>query len=383
MPELIFFHHNKIRQELLPDHDPLEVQMLIDRCTGLHKLVSVEGIYPRGSACNLPFHNSVIDALDLQMPAFDPAFGLSYDDVTDMRCLYLRAHKFDRPWIVHWSGGIDSTLILASIIKNLPRSDWQNITVACNRSSVFENPVFFEQWVRPNFGLIDSGSVIGPGRLTDRSVYMINGEPHDQICFGSMTYTLLELDRMNLDIWNHPGAMIDYVADYDFRGPRPGFAFAEWFYRKITESIRSSSLPLRTGHQMFWWFHFSWLWAGVKLRLLQFYPDSSLEIFRDSFIHWFDSPQYQQWAMHQALRDEVFLLPHFKIHAKNYIHSVDHNHYYNMYKLKTASVSYKIPHTFGQTGWSGILDDGTLLCEQGPEVLLRSLPRHIDISLAK
>ncbi len=135
-------------------------------------------LYVRSGHNNLPFDNSIVDIMGWQVPTFDRHFSASFSEITDRRCRSLKNNKFDRPWILYYSGGIDSTVMVCALLRNLDRADLDNVIIACNPSSVYENPGFFFEHIEPNFRLMSSTEIID--REISQNYYYLNGEPADQ-----------------------------------------------------------------------------------------------------------------------------------------------------------------------------------------------------------
>ena len=69
------------------------------------------------------------------------------ESVTDQRSWDLLAvlRREQCRLAVLWSGGIDSTIALAAIVKNWGPADLAQVDVVMNTSSYYENPVFYQQ----------------------------------------------------------------------------------------------------------------------------------------------------------------------------------------------------------------------------------------------
>jgi hypothetical protein len=107
------------------------------------------------------------------VPNYSQSFDQSFDQVSDQRCLDLRASHWHKPWVVLYSGGVDSMVILISILRTLPPSDFKNIKIWCNNGSIYENPRFFNDYIKPNFECISDYST----HNMDHDVFLLCGEP--------------------------------------------------------------------------------------------------------------------------------------------------------------------------------------------------------------
>lgn len=272
------------------------------------------------------------------MPNIDPNYNNSWEQVSDKRCVELRKTHFDRPWTVLWSGGIDSTVIMTSIIKNLPKSDYENITVACSAMSIWENPRFYFDYIKPNFKIVHSEWATSKEAI-DQEVYMINGEPADQLFGGvgiSPNLIFHDASFMKKNIRTHKNNAIDFLSS------KTDKKFAEWYCDVVITNAATAGVEINTLHDMLWWANFNHTWAAIKFRYLLYGHWKNIKnasFFLDKFIHWFDSDDYQSWSLYNQTNDQVFnkTAAEYKLAAKKYIYSLDRNNYYYTYKTKTGS----------------------------------------------
>jgi len=356
MSKIIWFQQNalplelsRLTQEILSDFDHTQYQAVLRTCLAL-------GFWPRSSRPTTPFVNDP-DFFNAAIPAFDSNFGLDFSTITDDRCNWLRTHKWDRPWLVEWSGGLDSTVIISSIIRNLSSHDFDNITVGLTRSSVYENPVFFEQCIRKNFSIMDiSGDAYGD---IYRTHYLVNGEPADMLPGGGLAE---HAQRCGIDLklsWRDSrDLLIDFLSTTVAR--RSG---AIWLYDKIHAELLDPAEglpPVDSIVEWFWWINFCWKW--MPLTMHRFYPgDQDARAYMDSLINWFDSIDYQQWSMVEgrySLVKQTKQDRYYKTAWRDYIYTVWPDDYYNQFKIKTTSSSIKPNHI---TAWACLLDDFTYL----------------------
>lgn len=340
--------------------------------------LGTQSLYVRGGHNNLPFCNDIVDIMGWQIPEFQSGFKLSFGSVTDMRCLELRKTKFDLPWIVFWSGGIDSTTIITSIIKNIPRSDWKNITVACNHGSIAEYPWFFKKFIEPNFDIVDSSVWISQ---TDTNYYFINGEPADQLFAGSISQSMMLDDprSMTRDLITDPDFLIQYLEN-------TSQGFGRWYYETIMENIVSTDVPVKTYHDFFWWTFFNHSWVAIKMRTLLWSAwgdHENAKCYFDRFINWFDTPEYQCWAMANNTDAAKYgtTIGNYKQAAKDYIYLVTKDPYYWRFKTKTSSGSNLTIYTTERKHWVCMLSDFSLLnFEDHRNQIMDLLPSHLRYS---
>ena len=316
---------------------------------------------------NMPFRNDFVLSLDSSVPEFDPTFCRTYADVTDQRCHDLLQSHSHRPWIIAWSGGIDSTTVVASLYKNLNAQQLSNVTVALNHLSVYENPVFYQRVVRPHFQTI---LITDLPRGNDH--YVISGHLNDQLCPGGFVpFAMASRELGANNIFQKPDALINFIS----RLTDPDFAV--WFYEHKIENIQSTGLPIHTYDQFWWWMFFNHMWVCLKW---------SGEISGRSMIPWFDTPDYQQWAMHRNLTAPAHRgFENFKLDSKRYIFGIDGNHDYLRFKTKFHSsglashVAMNPVMSEPNTVLAWLDDDRVLTAPHDTAELLTMLPDHINI----
>lgn len=338
---ILYFNHQYIShpavQKIILEHRGHDT---LDRLKNLSNHNHTQPpLYNRKGVNLLPFKNELIDVPGFSMPDCIPSYNKSWDDITDQRCLELRATKFDRPWIVMWSGGIDSTHIVCALIKNLPPADLKNITIACTPVCVWENSYFYFNYIKPNFKVIDSHHIRQQDIEYQNKFYTLDGEPADQL-FGGLSTVLYNMqpniDLLRKDIVKHSDYAIEFIAKKTNRH------FAEWYYQTLISSAASSGVSVTTFHELVWWSVFNHSWVSVKFRLF-YYSNwknvKNVKSYIDQIVHWYDTNDYQQWAMNKNNTDQKLgqQISDYKLAAKKYIHAVNTDNYYMKYKTKMAS----------------------------------------------
>jgi hypothetical protein len=336
-----------------------------------------EGNLPRAGLNNFPFKNEISKLPGFGMPEYNPQFSMSFDQVTDLRFHQLQKDYSDKTWLVQWSGGVDSTLIVASILKNLSPNNYDQIVIACNRQSVYENPLFFYNYIEPNFKLIDSSNLKYDYNLFN-DYLVITGEPGDELCMPEQPSNLLffqEFDNHKRDFRKDPDRLLSYISSFS------GMQTAKWFYERVIENIDSVNIPMETYYDFFWWAGFNYYWID-NMHIMSTNQEiersaTSLNLIFNKLAHWYNTTEYQQWAMvtRRAGSHYGSDLGGYKLALKEYIYSVDHNEYYLKFKTKSiSSTRHVIPRT-----WFCILDDLTRLSlDKDLDQILELLPDFIQ-----
>jgi hypothetical protein len=166
----------------------------------------------------------------------------------------------------------------------------------------------------------------------------------------------------------------------DIMKTQAGKDSVEWSYEIIKENIDSTNIPVVTYSDFFWWQSFNLPWAGMKLREFHVHGETryiSADLFLENFMQWYDTPEYQQWAMHRKL-DVTFSIniAQRKLALKKYVYEFDRDEYYFHFKCKSSSVGRSIDLT---KIFFCLLDDGrTLYLDRDLEEILTLLPEHIN-----
>jgi len=377
--EIIYINHQKLADPRIKD--------CIEQCRVSYPDIDqflkmgrsdpgTESKYLRSGKNTYPFKSSIVDHLPIGVPDYNPNFSLTFGEVSDQRAQELRRTKWDRPWLVFHSGGVDSTVILTSILKNFSTADLSNIHVASNYAGVYENPKFFMEHISPNFRIIDSSELDISTELLNK-YYVINGEFGDQLYAGPVYLVREFMD--NADLWEtnirtNPDRMLQALTD---QVDKP---FANWYYETLIENINSTNIPMETYHDFNWWFSFNVMWSALTLRSLKFSrttDDDHLSVYLNSHIPWFNTTDYQQWSMNNNKRGEKYstYAGLYKTAAKRYIYDYDHDKYYYAFKPKLASSGRKVKIK----NWFCMLSDfSTLNLDDNLQQIIELFPAHIN-----
>jgi hypothetical protein len=365
--------------------DNIKIQSFFENynCSILKKIVSLGcyeeaqgSFYTRTGVGEFPLKNNFRNMPAFAMPKYDPKFANSWTDVTDNRCIELQKTKFDRPWVILWSGGIDSTTVVSAVIKNLSKADFENITIACSSVSIWENPIFYDKFIKPNFKTVDSQWAMSTDFIESNN-YLITGEPGDQLFASGQ----LMFDKPHSVMHQTP---LSYDLLFDFVVEKTDTEFAEWFCDFFIKNINSVDIPINSLHDASWWSQFNFNWVGVKMRMLNYGDWAKLKnakVYFDTVLPWFDTVDYQKWAMVNNIADEKFGtgFNDAKLAAKKYIYNVDKNKYYRMYKTKMKSSDISSYGQLAEDRWCCMLDNYDLLnLQDHQEQILNLLPNHLN-----
>lgn len=275
------------------------------------------------------FNNSPIPEKPTSVPNFS---GASYNRIDE--CLAQFEASGKKRLVVFYSGGIDSTLIVSLLISH---PDWNKLKevvwLAINEDSQIENPDFFHEIVLPMFGTKLLASNQFYDIINDRDNLCITGECADNL-FGSLTLkgymdNTGDFDAIHGD-WRKES--LPWLLD-------KGTTHREEREDMLLKLVDASPVAIETNHDFLWWLNFAMKWQAVKYRMSMHSPTAQqAEYMAGNVINFFDSTQYQQWALYTKEPKVGGKWNSYKLPAKNLINEIWPNEKYLKYKTKWPSL---------------------------------------------
>jgi hypothetical protein len=279
---------------------------------------------------------------------------LSFAEITDMRTaeLITQFEGNDLPIVVSYSGGIDSTVIVAAMCKHFSRDMLDRVVLKMNNTSIFESPAFFKNVIQA-YGL----------KYTDELKYdwensnFICGDPGDPIW---ITATLIEMSlRYNkphlMDAQKNPDALIEWLTYLTSKET------ADWFYQLILYNAHRSGFQIETYEDFFWWAKTSLAYGNNRINVINHVTNpwhaGSWELFKERGIPWFHTSDYRLYSSTNRNNGVKFdgTISSYKMPAKVYINELLNDPYYLKYKVKVNSNYNKAGRV------AALYDDGTVI----------------------
>jgi hypothetical protein len=240
-----------------------------------------------------------------KLPEFDPNFSLSFDECAIARAkeIYNQHLIKNVPIRISWSGGIDSSAALLSLIELLGLKEASNcIEIAMTYSSIMENPYIWEKIIRKeNFRIINASHF---DQSLNSDAIIVNGEGGDQIHGGEFTKHLFTIFGSNgLKMPMNEDNVYKFVK---FRSNSPFIISAGIDHIdavKVTEILcrQFRNLPVypETMHDALGMLNFTSKWGACFYRVLTKASWHLTEDFiKNYYFPFYDSLDFQQWAMH-------------------------------------------------------------------------------------
>jgi hypothetical protein len=290
--------------------------MLLDRTGGMKQPIR-QSIY---SACELPKLRS----------------AMTYQECCDARAKELIEHSdaLGKPLGIMWSGGIDSTNILVSLLRNYPISELNDkVKVILSTEARRENQRFYNDYVLPNFEFINSEMLPW---LFDGSLVIVTGEFNDQL-FGS--------DMMRPFILKHGDAfkgkynketMFNYINLL-----MDDSVVSTVLCDAIDASSQTAGVGIEKNSDWFWWLNFCFKWQNVHFRLYNIaintdHIDADWD--KQHVKHFYQTEEFQLWSMSNPQVREIDDWKMYKRETKELIYEFDKNERYLVNKIKMPSL---------------------------------------------
>lgn len=293
----------------------------------------------------------------------DPMFALpkfryipdSLNDIMDERAIELNeiAKSTGRQIMHMWSGGIDSTAVLAAFIRNLSEADLQNIVVVLSIDSITENPYFYEKFIR---GKLRCMSYL-EYNMTDEALsnnIMLNGDPADCLfgpsisMYGSLIPSGGHLAPFKRNLKQIEQSITQYGNRDNIIQLRNIPNFGQWYTLKITKNLMAAAPDGVETISDWWWWHymnFKWefsIWRALMRRRCggsengPISPENIKSYVENTF---YNTERFQLWS-YSNLRNHVINndISTHKLAIKKYIYELDKNESYLTQKGKVMSI---------------------------------------------
>ena len=304
------------------------------------------------------------DSVIMPLPLLSSSFDRSFADITDERAIdILNSAKSQNKRIgVYWSGGIDSTVMVAAFLKNLNSDDLELVDVFLNQYSLIESPRFFTEFIKGKINYKIANNI----GLTDdllRTHILVDGEPMDKLWMGMMGITFAGLhgyESLSRPFVENTDDILNFMHQTIAHDDA-----CRWF-EIVESSISENSDLVITTADCLTWMNFFHITGKVYDRLI--YDDIDFDNFKNSYCPWYKSSEYQQWAWGSS-RDEKNLissLTEYKMIPKEYIFDLTKDEYSLHFKIKMASV---MRGTRREVRNLMILSDGTYVTKDDPNLL--------------
>ena len=336
---------------------------------------SASNFYIRGGKNNLPFKNDIVDFVGCQMPHYDQNFNWSFAECVDYRTNQLVHTHNDKEWEICWSGGMDSTAIVVSVLKCI--EDRRHIRISMNRTSIYDNPNFYNDFIKPNFKIVDYGDALS------EDLYYIDGNPCDHL-FGIGKTMLMLLNSSNFRNQRSKKQLLDQPWRTSLSeiskllSSNMNFQASEWYINTTIENLSSVNIPNVTVYDFLQWHAYNQGWTNHMIRHWM-NTDLDYATYKQRHIQFFDTVELQQWSLHNNKRGIKYGTTWFdyKQVIKDYIYEFDGNELNWKYQMKKGGAT-GTEKRIDQRRNIALLSDGSSLKFHEYDKLLELLPDHVQ-----
>jgi hypothetical protein len=243
--------------------------------------------------------------------------------------------KSGRTPYISWSGGIDSTSILVSLLKVGNTDFLKKLIVLCNNKSIKENPYFYYRFIDQKLQTQDTDTLTIDSSNFDKIV-IVDGEAGNQ-CLGWRAIHVHSYYQ-NFDFLDQPWRTVS-----DLTAAIPGST--EFSLQLIKDSIDHAPIDINTVYDFIWWTNFNFKFDDVLLRKVVAYTENLTSqqaqmFYNQSLYRFYTHPDMQVWSMISTNQRRVSTRNFISKWApKNYIYQFDRNDLWYASKKEEASLS--------------------------------------------
>jgi hypothetical protein len=280
----------------------------------------------------------------LVLPKYDPEFSMTYEECCQSTVLEILGiqDKLSVPIRLLYSGGIDSSLILISFIKQLGLEETRRrVQLVMSPNSIDENPWLYEKVIRRGNWTVHNSDWNGIDWGTDR--ILVGGEFNDQI-LGSDMYRDITLWRGNgiMDqLWTEE--MMVMFGLHRGLNIQDAELWAELLFRLVA----TAPCEIKDAADFWWWINFTCKWSSVYFRIMFYAQENNMidqQYLDDYYYQFYGNENFQKWAMVDTTSKHKGTYLNYKWLAKQLVcQFLGHDEY--MKKVKRGSlwklISYK------------------------------------------
>ena len=275
-------------------------------------------------------------------------FEVVLDSITDRLCSYVQATG-KTPY-VSWSGGIDSTSIMVSLLRVASADFLKKLVVLHNQRSIQENTFFYYRFIAGKITTVDFDQT--PFDITADNydkIVILDGDAGNQVMGSPLINSLMQQGNQYL-------LDQDWCTVKDYNKIIPGAT--EFQFDIIRDSVPLAPVQIRTVFDLLWWIAYNFRIDDVLLRKMPVYiqnltSEQSREFWNSGIFRHYAQPEMQQWSLTSLDRRRKSLDIMLKYIPKKYIYDFDHNDVWYAHKTEQGSLAQSYENC--QWGQSGLI----------------------------
>lgn len=262
-------------------------------------------------------------------------FDQVMDSVAEKYCKLVK--ESGRTPYVRWSGGIDSTAMIVSLLRVADKEVLEKLVIVCNDESIDENPYFYRTYIQGKLKTENENVLEITSENYDK-LLIADGDCAEMIAGSTIAYRIIRSGHG--DMLNKPWRSVTNLAELLCPDNPESVKFA---IQLVIDSIAFSPVPIITVYDFFWWQYFNFKITDSVMRMAAWYthnltPEQSRHFMTHTVQRFYTYDIMQVWSMITVdMRGESNYIDS-KYHFKKYIHDFDRNDYYFYNKHKHKSV---------------------------------------------
>jgi hypothetical protein len=233
---------------------------------------------------------------------------------------------------IFWSGGLDSTSILVSLLKVADSDLLSKLVVVCSQESIQENAYFYYKYIDKKLQVLDLEKFQVTQDNYDKIIILDGEGGNEVIGWGGLS------KLANYKLFDFLDTPWKSVRDLTKIIPGSNLFIADL----IIDSIKHSPVPISTVYDFIWWYGFNYKFEGMLLNKMlafnnQLTPTQSEHLFQQGMFRFYAHPEMQRWSMHSLDQRRLKIKIAHKWHLKDYIYQFDCNDLWYSYKQQQPS----------------------------------------------
>lgn len=314
-------------------------------------VVGLMDFRPRAGTFTTPWQAQ--SRFHLAMPDLSKSETRSLGDLMDQRAgeLYQTAKLNNKQIMVMWSGGIDSTSIIVSLLRVVPANEVKDLVVIClSIDSILENLYFYQKFISQQIPIVHKDTVEVSNDFFDRFI-LLHGDPGDALFLPSTPkFAHLIKDNLHQSSFDQNRSLL-YACFQNIRAVPE--STIKWYVDKIIDNIHEVKPPnVDSIADFFWWHYMNLKWEGsfwYPFHTVNHRKDCTTKIDNKhslSYIQntFFNTDYFHQWSctnLKTLLPGDVNTHKH---DIKKYIYQFDQNQSYFKHKQKVNSLPLHYNH---------------------------------------
>lgn len=250
--------------------------------------------------------------------------------------------RLDKPMILTYSGGLDSTAILCAFIKELGiKEASRRVIVMLDSASIYESPDFYLRWIAPHFDMVPTSSL---DQYWPPTAILIDGEPNGLIVQSE--YVLRIGQKLGAEILEQKFCYqtLDKLFQVLSRSNYEP-THIDVFSHMINQTALRVGVTIDCVMDMIWWLNLNFRWmyyAYMHIRRFRIYRSDiriDQQFINDHFWMFYGSTEWQSWSHAHRLDQISYARSHgVKPPTRQYIYQVTGDQTYLALKRKVHSL---------------------------------------------